>query len=77
MRKAALLSVILLALSAGAAAAKPPVLVELFTAQGCGSCDDANAHLGRLADRPGVLALTFSVDYWDYLGWTDTFARPE
>lgn len=77
MRKAALLSVILLAFSAGVAAAKPPVLVELFTAQGCGSCDDANAHLGRLADRPGVLALTFSVDYWDYLGWTDTFARPE
>lgn len=77
MRKAALLSVILLAFSAGVAAAKPPVLVELFTAQGCGSCDDANAHLGKLADRPGVLALTFSVDYWDYLGWTDTFAKPE
>jgi len=75
MRKAAL-ALILLAWPVGAAA-KPPVLVELFTAQGCGTCRDANSYLARLADRPGVLALTFSVDYWDYLGWTDTFARPE
>ena len=76
MRKAALLSLILLAWPMGAAA-KTPVLVELFTAQGCGSCADANLYLAKLADRPGVLALTFSVDYWDYLGWTDTFAKPE
>lgn len=74
---AALFSLILLAWPAGAAAAKPPVLVELFTAQGCGSCNDANAYVGKLAERPGVIALTYSVDYWDYLGWTDTFARPE
>ena len=81
MRKAALLSLILLApilpASPAGAAAKPPVLVELFTAQGCRSCTDANEHMSRLAERPGVLALTFSVDYWDYLGWTDTFAKPE
>jgi hypothetical protein len=77
MRKAALFSLILLAWPVGAAAAKPPVLVELFTAQGCGSCSEANGYVARLAERPGVLALTFSVDYWDYLGWTDTFARPE
>eukprot|EP01036_Dinobryon_divergens_P005133 gene5133-6805_t len=64
-------------LAALGAAAKPPVLVELFTAQGCRSCRDADALMGKLAERPGVLALTFSVDYWDYLGWTDTFARPE
>jgi hypothetical protein len=76
MRKAALISLFLLAWPAGAAA-KPPVLVELFTAQGCGSCNDANGYLGKLAERPGVLALTYSVDYWDYLGWTDTFAKPE
>jgi hypothetical protein len=81
MRMAAILSLILLApislaWPAGAAAAKPPVLVELYTAQGCGSCDDANPYFARLAERPGVLALTFSVDYWDYLGWTDTFAQP-
>ncbi|MBX3483934.1 thioredoxin family protein [Phenylobacterium sp.] len=77
MRKAALFSLILLAWPVGAAAAKPPVLVELFTAQGCASCTDANPYFAKLAERPGVLALTFSVDYWDYLGWTDTFARPE
>ena len=77
MRKAALFSLLLLAWPNGAAAAKPPVLVELFTAQGCGACRDANTYLGKLAERPGVLALTFSVDYWDYLGWTDTFAKPE
>lgn len=59
-----------------APAAKPPVVVELFTAQGCSSCRAANAHLADLADDPGVLALTFAVDYWDYLGWRDTFAQP-
>ena len=76
MRKAALLSLFLLAWPVGAAA-KSPVLVELFTAQGCGACREANTHLSKLSERPGVLALTFSVDYWDYLGWTDTFAKPE
>lgn len=54
-----------------------PVVVELFTAQGCSACVDANAFLGELAEREGVLALSFSVDYWDYLGWRDTLARPE
>lgn len=58
------------------AAPKPPVVVELFTAQGCSSCRAANSHLADLADDPGVLALTFAVDYWDYLGWRDTFAQP-
>ena len=76
MRTAALLSLILLAWPVGVAA-RSPVLVELFTAQGCASCRGADAHVARLAERPGVLALTFSVDYWDYLGWTDTFAKPE
>jgi hypothetical protein len=76
MRKGALFSLILLALPAGAAA-KTPVVVELYTAQGCASCVDANAYAAKLADRPGVLVLTFPVDYWDYLGWTDTFAKPE
>ena len=54
-----------------------PVVVELFTAQGCAACPQANALLQELAGRPGVLALTFPVDVWDYLGWADTFARPE
>ncbi|WP_374472099.1 DUF1223 domain-containing protein [Phenylobacterium sp.] len=76
MRKAALLTLLLL-LTPAAALARPPVVVELFTAQGCQSCGEANAYVVRLAERPGVLPLTFSVDYWDYLGWEDTFARPE
>ena len=76
MRKAALFSLFLLALPLSAAA-RTPVVVELFTAQGCASCGEANANVARLADKPGLLALTFSVDYWDYLGWADTFARPE
>ncbi|WP_271164946.1 DUF1223 domain-containing protein [Brevundimonas intermedia] len=57
--------------------AGPPVVVELFTAQGCGGCVEANAVVERAAAEPGVIALTYGVDYWDYLGWTDTFARPE
>jgi hypothetical protein len=76
MRKAALFSLLLFALPVGAAA-KSPVLVELYTAQGCASCGEANAYVSKLAERPGVLALTFPVDYWDYLGWADTFAKPE
>ncbi|THD77486.1 MAG: DUF1223 domain-containing protein [Phenylobacterium sp.] len=76
MRKAALLSLFLAALPA-AAAAKTPVVVELYTAQGCAACGDANAHLAKLAEETGVLVLTFPVDYWDYLGWADTFAKPE
>jgi hypothetical protein len=54
-----------------------PVVVELFTAQGCDGCPEANRAVAALAERPDVLALTYSVDYWDYLGWADTFARPE
>lgn len=54
-----------------------PVVVELFTAQGCASCPEANRVIEALADRPGVIALTYAVDYWDYRGWPDTFARPE
>jgi hypothetical protein len=62
---------------ASAAWARPPVVVELYTAQGCASCDRANTYLGGLATQKGVLPLTFAVDYWDYLGWKDTFAKPE
>jgi hypothetical protein len=54
-----------------------PVVVELFTAQGCSGCPEANRVVEALADEPGVIALTYAVDYWDYLGWPDTFARPE
>lgn len=60
-----------------AAAPSEPVVVELFTAQGCAGCPDANARVEAIADEPGVIALTYAVDYWDYLGWSDTFAKPE
>lgn len=76
MRWARLIFLVLVAAPV-AAAAKPPVVVELYTAQGCASCGAANAFIDKLAERPGVLPLTFSVDYWDYLGWADTFAKPE
>lgn len=57
--------------------AHPPVVVELFTSQGCSSCLKVDEMLDDLADRSDVLALSWHVDYWDYLGWADAFARPE
>jgi hypothetical protein len=63
----------------GAGAANPdspPAVIELFTSQGCSSCPPADALLGRLVDKPGVVALSYSVDYWDYLGWRDTLGSP-
>lgn len=59
------------------AATTEPVVVELFTAQGCSGCPDANQVVEGLAEAPGIIALTYAVDYWDYLGWPDTFAKPE
>lgn len=54
-----------------------PVVVELFTSQGCSSCPAADKMLGALLDDPGVLPLSLHVDYWDYLGWKDSFAQPQ
>jgi len=73
----ALLFGIALAAGVGAAAAQPLTVVELFTSQGCSSCPPANANLIKVKDEPGVLALSFNVTYWDYLGWKDTFGRQE
>jgi hypothetical protein len=62
----------------GASAAGPyPVVVELYQSQGCSDCPPAQDDLNRLADRPDVLALSFGVTYWDYLGWKDSFASPQ
>ncbi len=51
-------------------------VVELFTSQGCSSCPVADALLVEYSKRPDVVALSYSVDYWDYLGWKDTLASP-
>ena len=73
-----------LALGAAAMFARPalatvkrPVIVELFTSQGCSSCPPADAYFKELRDEPGVVALSYHVDYWDYLGWRDTLGSPE
>jgi hypothetical protein len=51
-------------------------VLELFTSQGCSSCPPADRILSQLSRDPSVLALSFPVDYWDYIGWKDTLAAP-
>lgn len=53
------------------------VVVELYTSQGCSSCPPADALLGELAKMPNVFGLALHVDYWDYIGWKDTFGNPQ
>jgi hypothetical protein len=67
---------LLLLLPQGGRAQSSPVVVELFTSQGCSSCPPADALLRELAEEPGVIALALHVDYWDYLGWRDSFGSP-
>jgi hypothetical protein len=64
------------AISAPSTAQPPrrPVVVELFTSQGCSSCPPADEFLGRLSGRHGVLAMSLPITYWDMLGWKDTLA---
>lgn len=64
--------------SANLRSTRPLVLVELYQSQGCSSCPPANANINAIADRPDLVALSFGVTYWDYLGWPrDSFASPE
>jgi len=80
------LAAVLMALAATAGSAfaqsqsggeRAQMVVELFTSQGCTQCPRANRLLGMFAREDDVLALTFPVGIWDYLGWHDTFAQPE
>lgn len=73
-------AVVALAL-AGPAKADPPVpatksVLELFTSQGCSSCPPADELLAQLGKNPDIVALSYSVDYWNYLGWHDTLSSP-
>jgi hypothetical protein len=77
MKAPLLLPALFVALLLGAApsSADSPVVVELFTSEGCSSCPRADQYLFELRERDNVIALAFHVDYWDYLGWKDRFAR--
>src|SRR5690606_1551851 len=77
-------AVVLIALAAAALPARAQtqgeraqMVVELYTSQGCTQCPRANRLLGMFSRDDGVLALTFPVGIWDYLGWRDTYAQPE
>lgn len=62
--------------ASGALAQSNPVVLELFTSQGCSSCPPADALLAELAQNDDVIALALHIDYWDYIGWKDKFAQP-
>ena len=65
-------------LAAPVPAAERPVVIELFTSQGCSSCPPADALIRDIVrERRDVVALSFPVDIWDYIGWKDTLAKPE
>lgn len=77
------LALLVFALSAGSPALAgqfregPKAVLELFTSQGCSSCPAADAMLDELGQRDDVIALAYHVDYWDYIGWEDTFGAKE
>ncbi len=74
MRLAALAALLLLGGGARAEPARRPLLLELFTSQGCSSCPPADALLAELAGRRDLLALSMHVTYWNAGGWTDPFS---
>ena len=72
-----LAAAVMLALPVASQVQGRPVVVELFTSQGCSSCPPADEFMEQLAARRDVIALSLHVDYWDYIGWADIFAKPE
>ncbi len=73
----ALIATMTLLFAGSALAQTNQVVVELYTSQGCSSCPPADKILHKLAARDDVIALALHVDYWDYIGWKDTFADPK
>ncbi|WP_170410305.1 DUF1223 domain-containing protein [Ruegeria arenilitoris] len=63
-------------LATSTVAENDPVVVELFTSQGCSSCPPADELMHDLAQRDDVIGLALHVDYWDYIGWKDEYADP-
>ncbi|NOD83002.1 thioredoxin family protein [Ruegeria sp. HKCCD6119] len=76
-RSIALTTVFSCLVAAQAAAEEDPVVVELFTSQGCSSCPPADRIMHDLAKRDDVIGLALHVDYWDYIGWKDEYADPD
>lgn len=76
MRRIIAAALVALGTASGAIAQSGPVVIELYTSQGCSSCPPADALLAELATRDDVLPLSLHVDYWDYIGWKDKFASP-
>ena len=74
---AAALSALFVAVSVPVSAQDNPVVVELFTSQGCSSCPPADALLKRISQRDDVIALALHVDYWDYIGWKDEYGSAD
>lgn len=61
--------------AAMAEAQNQPVVLELYTSQGCAACPPADKLMEQLADSDEVIALALHVDYWDYIGWADSFGQ--
>lgn len=75
-RFSALTAALLIGLGLPLAAEQRPVVVELYTSQGCSSCPPADAILAELSGRDDVIPIAMHVDYWDYIGWQDEFGDP-
>lgn len=73
----AMLAALFAAVPAGAEEVRAKAVVELFTSQGCSSCPPADELLTELAQRGDIVALGYHVDYWDYIGWADTFGAED